>query len=324
MTLDRRALLTAGLTLPFVSAAAAQAAWTRPAGLAADASVALWPEGHIQPPAGLVEAVVQRSGDPNASDRMLQGITRPQLDIFRPAKPNGAAVILAPGGGYRYVVVDKEGYELARWLRERGVTVYVLFYRLPGDGWTNGADVPLADAQRAVRLVRSRAGADGIDPARVAFGGFSAGGQVATSLLTRFDAKVHDPVDAADALSARPDALAAIYPVVSMDPAIAHAVSREKLIGANPDAAREKLYSPERNVRADQPPLWLLHAEDDSVVKIENSVRLRAATRNIGAPVEAHFFERGEHGFGLMKAAGLPIAIWPELLWSWLASYKIV
>jgi acetyl esterase/lipase len=323
MTLDRRALLTASLALPFASAAAREA-WTRPAGLKPDASIALWPEGHIRPPAGLVEAVVQRSDDPNASDRMLQGITRPRLDIFRPAKPNGAAVILAPGGGYRYVVVDKEGYELARWLTERGVTVYVLFYRLPGDGWTNGADVPLADAQRAVRLVRSRAGADGIDPARVVFGGFSAGGQVATSLLTRFDAKVYAPVDAVDALSARPYALAAIYPVVSMDPAIAHAVSREKLIGANPDAAREKLYSPERNVRADQPPLWLLHAEDDSVVKVENSVRLREATRNIGAPVEAHFFECGEHGFGLMKAAGLPIAIWPELLWNWLASHKIV
>lgn len=324
MTFDRRAVLTAGLALPFASAAAAQAAWTRPAGLAPDASVALWPEGHIKPPSSLVEQVVQRSDDPNASDRMLQGITRPRLDIFRPAKPNGAAVILAPGGGYRYVVVDKEGYELARWLRERGVTVYVLFYRLPGDDWTNGADVPLADAQRAVRLVRSRAGADGIDPARVAFGGFSAGGQVAASLLTRFDARVYAPVDAADALPARPDALAAIYPVVSMDPAIAHAVSREKLIGANPDAAREKLYSPERNVRADQPPLWLLHAEDDSVVKIENSVRLREATRGIGAPCEAHFFERGEHGFGLMKAAGLPIAIWPELLWNCLASHKIV
>ncbi|HJS10336.1 alpha/beta hydrolase [Sphingopyxis sp.] len=323
MTFDRRALLTAGLALPFATAAA-QAAWTRPAGLAPDASIALWPADHIRPPAGLVEAVVQRSDDPNASDRMLQGITRPRLDIFRPARPNGAAVILAPGGGYRYVVVDKEGYELARWLRERGVTVYVLFYRLPGDGWTNGADVPLADAQRAVRLVRSRAKTDGIDPARVAFGGFSAGGQVATSLLTRFDARVYAPVDAADALSARPDALAAIYPVVSMDPVIAHAVSREKLIGANPDAAREKLYSPERNVRADQPPLWLLHAEDDSVVKAENSVRLREATRGIGAPVEAHFFERGEHGFGLMKAAGLPVAIWPELLWSWLASHKIV
>ncbi|KGB56109.1 Esterase/lipase-like protein [Sphingopyxis sp. LC81] len=324
MTFDRRALLTAGLALPFASAAAAPAAWTRPAGLAPDASIALWPEGHIRPPAGLVEAVVQRSDDPDASDRMLQGITRPRVDIFRPAKPSGAAVILAPGGGYRYVVVDKEGYELARWLCERGVTVYVLFYRLPGDGWTNGSDVPLADAQRAVRLVRSRAAIDHVDPARVAFGGFSAGGQVATSLLTRFDAKLYAPVDAADALPARPDALAAIYPVVSMDPAIAHAVSREKLIGANPDAAREKLYSPERNVRADQPPLWLLHAEDDSVVKVENSVRLREAARNLGAPVEAHFFERGEHGFGLMKTAGLPVAIWPELLWNWLGSHKIV
>ncbi|HEV7341236.1 MAG TPA: alpha/beta hydrolase [Sphingopyxis sp.] len=323
MALGRRALLTASLALPFASAAA-QAAWTRPAGVVPNASIALWPDDHIKPPSGLVEQVVQRGDDPNASDRMLQGITRPRLDIFRPAKPNGAAVILAPGGGYRYVVIDKEGYELARWLRDRGVTVYVLFYRLPGDGWTNGADVPLADAQRAVRLVRRRAKIDRIDPARVVFGGFSAGGQVAASLLTRFDARVYAPIDAADALSARPDALAAIYPVVSMDPAIAHAVSREKLIGANPGVTREQLHSPERNVRADQPPLWLLHAEDDDVVKIANSVRLRNAARRIGAPCEAHFFERGGHGFGLMKTAGLPVAIWPELLWNWLAFHKII
>ena len=323
MPVGRRDLLAAGLALPFARAAA-HAAWTRPAGLVPDISVALWPDGHLKTPTGLVEAVVQRSDDPNASDRMLQGITRPRLDIFRPAKPNGAAVILAPGGGYRYVVVDKEGYELARWLRDRGVTVYVLFYRLPGDGWTNGADVPLADAQRAVRLVRSRAKRDEIDPARVTFGGFSAGGQVAASLLARFDAKVGAAIDATDRLSARPDAVVAIYPVVSMDPAIAHAVSREKLIGANPDAAREKLYSPERNVRADQPPLFLLHAEDDDVVKIANSVRLREAARGIGASCEAHFFERGGHGFGLMKTAGLPVAIWPELLWNWLASRSLV
>lgn len=323
MTLDRRALLASGLALPFASAAA-QAAWTRPADLAPDASIALWPDGYVETLPGLVEQVAQRSGDPNASDRMLQGITRPRLDIFRPAKPNGAAVILAPGGGYRYVVIDKEGYELARWLRDRGVTVYVLFYRLPGDGWTNASDVPLADAQRAVRLVRSRAAADRIDPARIAFGGFSAGGHVATSLLTRFDSQVYDRADGADALSARPDALAAIYPVVSMDPAIAHAVSREKLIGASPDASRETLYSPERNARTDQPPLWLLHAEDDRVVKVENSARLHEATRAAGASVEAHFFERGEHGFGLMKTAGLPVAIWPDLLWNWLGSQRIV
>lgn len=323
MTVGRRALLSASLALPFASAAA-RAAWTRPAGVIPDASVPLWPEGHVVPPRGLIERVVQRSDDPDASDRMLEGITRSRLDIFRPAQPSGAAVILAPGGGYRYVVIDKEGYELARWLKERGVTVYVLFYRLPGDGWANGSDVPLADAQRAVRLVRSRVAIDGINPQRVAFGGFSAGGQVATSLLTRFDAQVYAPVDAADALPARPDALAAIYPVVSMDPAIAHAVSREKLIGANPDAACEVLYSPERNVRADQPPLWLLHAEDDDVVKVDNSVRLRDAARTINAPCEAHFFERGGHGFGLMKTAGRPVAIWPELLWNWLGSHGIV
>jgi len=323
VTLDRRALLTASLALPFASAAAKEA-WTRPAGLTPDASIALWPEGHIKPPPGLVEQVVQRSDDPDASDRMLQGITRPRLDIFRPAKPNGAAVILAPGGGYRYVVIDKEGYELARWLKERGVTVYVLFYRLPGDGWTNGSDVPLSDAQRAVRLVRSRAKIDGIDPARAAFGGFSAGGQVATSLLTRFDAKVYAPVDAADALSARPDVSAGFYPVVSMDPAIAHAVSREKLIGANADTVREALYSPERNVRPDMPPLFLLHAENDSVVKIENSLRLHEAARQVGVSCEAHYFAEGEHGFGILKATGLPVAIWPELFRNWLAARKIV
>ncbi len=323
MTVGRRELLAASLAFPFASAAA-QAAWTRPAGLAPDASIALWPEGHLKPPPGLVEQLVQRSDDPDASDRMLQGITRPRLDIFRPAKPNGAAVILAPGGGYRYVVMDKEGYELARWLRARGVTVYVLFYRLPGDGWTNGSDVPLCDAQRAVRLVRSRVKIDGIDPARVAFCGFSAGGQVATSLLTRFDATVYAAVDTVDALSARPDVSAGFYPVVSMDPAIAHAVSREKLIGANPGAAREALYSPERNVRADMPPLFLLHAENDSVVKIENSLRLQAAARAIGGSCEAHYFTEGEHGFGILKAAGLPVAIWPELFWRWLAARKLV
>ncbi len=323
MRVGRRALLAGSLALPFASAAAREA-WTRPAGLAPDKSIALWPAGHLTPPAGLVERTVQRSDDPQASDRMLEHITWPRLDIFRPAKPNGAAVILAPGGGYRYVVVDKEGYELARWLTARGVTVYVLFYRLPGDGWANGSDVPLADAQRAVRLVRSRAATDGIDPARVAFGGFSAGGHVATSLLTRFDATVYEAVDGADNLSARPDALAAIYPVVSMDAEVAHVGSREKLIGANPDAERVQRYSPDKNVRAGQPPLWLLHAEDDSVVTIENSLQLHQATRAVGASVEAHWFARGEHGFGLMKTAGLPVAIWPELLWNWLGSQGVV
>ena len=119
MVFDRRAVLTACLALP-LAGAAAQASWTRPASLAPYMTVPLWPDGHIKPPFGLVEQLVQRSNDPRASDRMLQGISRARLDIFRPAKPNGAAAILAPGGGFRYVVIDKEGYELARWLKARG------------------------------------------------------------------------------------------------------------------------------------------------------------------------------------------------------------
>src|SRR3546814_9077232 len=107
---------------PFPTRRSSDLKWTRPAGLAPDTSIALWPDGHLTVPAGRVERVVQRSDDPQASDRMLDHIVRPRLDIFRPVKPNGAAVILAPGGGYRYVVIDKEGYELARWLADRKST----------------------------------------------------------------------------------------------------------------------------------------------------------------------------------------------------------
>ena len=298
--------------------------WNRPYDIQPDDSLFLWPHDALKIPDGLAEEIIQRSDDPLASDRIAQNIVRPRLDIFRPDKPNGAAMIIAPGGGYRYCVLDKEGYELARFLRDRGTTVYVLFYRLPADGWANGKDVPLADAQRAVRLVRSRANLDRINPARVAFTGFSAGGHVAGSLLTRFDASVYDPVDIADAGPARPNALVAVYPVVSMDPEIAHIGSRDRLIGSKPLSATTALYSPERNVRKDMPPLFLLHAEDDAVVPVANSKRLHEAASNIGTPVEAHYFEQGGHGFGLMKTAGLPVAIWPELLWNWMDAQQLL
>lgn len=339
MTLRRRTLLAGSVASLVVPAATCRAqsqspsvnrysdggsGWNRPAHIRPDDSLFLWPDDILDIPAGLAEEVLQRSDDPLASDRIAQNIVKPRLDIFRPAEPNGTAVIIAPGGGYRYCVVDKEGYELARFLRDRGTTVYVLFYRLPADGWANGKDVPLADAQRAVRLVRSRAKLERIDPARIAFAGFSAGGHVATSLMTRFDAGVYDPVDIADAAPARPDALVAIYPVVSMDPAIAHIGSRDRLIGPNPDDALAVLYSPEQNVRKDMPSLFLLHAEDDDIVPVANAKRLHEAASTAGASVEAHYFEKGGHGFGLMKTAGLPVAIWPELLWNWMNAQQLL
>lgn len=324
MTWDRRSLLAGGAALPFAASALKPQGFSRPADIVPDASLPLWPDRHLAVPPGLAERVVQRSDDPMASDRMIEHVTRPRLDVFRPEKPNGAAMILAPGGGYRYVVVDKEGYELGRWLARRGVTTYVLFYRLPGDGWASRRDVPLIDAQRAMRLVRSRAQADRLDPGRIMFAGFSAGGHVATSLLTRFDATVHAPLDAVDSLPARPDATAAIYPVVSMRPPLAHAGSREKLLGEKPEASLEALYSPQLQVRADMPPVWLLHAADDDAVPVGNSVELAAAARRVGVACESHVFERGGHGFGLMRSEGLPVSIWPQLLWNWLESHAMV
>ena len=281
-------------------------------------TIDLWPRGAPGAPAvPLVETVEERSTDPLLADRAVWGIGRPRMAVFRPDRPNGAAVLLTPGGGYRWVVVDKEGYEMARWLAARGFTAFVLFYRLPGEGWAAGADVALADAQRAMRLIRHRAHGFAVTPERVAAMGFSAGGHVCADLAARFAAPVYRAFDHADRLSARPFCAAPIYPVVSMDAAIAHPGSREKLLGRSPSAADEAAHSPDRNVPADAPPHFLLHAEDDEVVPVENTLRLRAALRARQVPVETHLFAHGGHGFGLRKTAGKAVEAWPELWRAW-------
>ena len=324
MTIDRRSLIVAGLATGLVARAEAQtpppfAVQALPPSLPQPSeTIDLWPAGAIgQPSKPLTETVNERSTDPLVTDRAVFGITRPRMAVFRPDRPNGAAVLLTPGGGYRWVVVDKEGYEMARWLTARGFTAFVLFYRLPGEGWTAGPDAPLADAQRAMRLIRHRARDFAIDPERVAAMGFSAGGHVCASLSTRFAAKVYQPVDTADRLSAKPHSAAPIYPVVSMDPAIAHPGSRELLLGKSPAAELEALYSPDQQVPADAPPHFLLHAEDDDAVPVENTLRLRAALKARRIPVEMHLFANGGHGFGLRKAIGKPVEIWPELWRNW-------
>ena len=279
----------------------------------------LWPAAQMQstPLGAERETVNERSTDPTYNDRAVFGISAPRMAVFRPSQPNGAAVLITPGGGYKWVVVDKEGYEMARWLAARGFTAFVLFYRLPGEGWASGPDTPLIDAQRAMRLIRHRAAGYGFDPARVAAMGFSAGGHVCASLSTRFAAPVYAPVDEADKLSARPHCAAPIYPVVSMDPAIAHSGSRALLLGANPSAALEAAYSPDRTVPADAPPHFLLHAEDDASVPVANTLRLREALLAKQVPAEMHLFAKGGHGFGLRLAQGKPVAVWPELWLAW-------
>lgn len=327
MTMDRRSLIVAAALTGLAAGRTGRAGAQTPPPVALQGlapglpqpveTIDLWPKGAPGAPAGLTETVQERSTDALVNDRAVWGITRPRMAVFRPDRPNGAAVLLTPGGGYKWVVVDKEGYELGRWLAARGFTAFVLFYRLPGEGWAAGPDAPLADAQRAMRLIRHRAGEYRIDPERVAAMGFSAGGHVCASLSTRFAARVYDPVDAADRLSARPLCAAPIYPVVSMDPAIAHLGSREKLLGAAPNSAAEAAYSPDRTVPADAPPHFLLHAEDDDVVPVDNALRLHAALRAQKVPVELHLFAHGGHGFGLRKAIGKPVEVWPDLWRAW-------
>lgn len=321
MILDRRAAMLGTLALGLAGGAGAQT--PPPSALRAEGlafpdpaeTIDLWPNGAPGSPfAPPVEEVRERSSDPAFNDRIVLGISRPRMAVFRPERPNGAAVLITPGGGYNWVVIDKEGYELARWLSARGITAFVLFYRLPHEGWAAGPDVALSDAQRAVRLIRSQCG---IDPARVTAVGFSAGGHVCADLLTRFDAPAYEPVDATDRLSARPDAAAPIYPVISMTAPLAHAGSRRNLIGEGASAELERAHSPHFNARADAPPCFLLHAEDDVSVVVQNMLILREALRGRGVATETHIFPDGGHGFGLRLARGKSVEHWPDLFFAW-------
>jgi acetyl esterase/lipase len=315
--LSRRETLMAGLATGMLGAAAARAAVPGSWPATPAEEIELWPGGAPGAPATLPIEQVTDNGTAEHHGRMVRGIARPRMKVFRPERPNGSAMLVTPGGGFSVIVIDVEGYQIGPWLAARGWTAFVLYYRLPGEGWANRADVPLADAQRAMRLIRSRAASYGVDPAKVGAMGFSAGGHVCGDLATRFDAKVYDPVDAADRLSARPAIAAPIYAVQSMSLPLAHGGSRDQLLGPNPSPALERAHSPAHNVTAQTPPCFMAHAEDDRVVSIENTLEMRAALKAAGVKVETHLFTAGGHGFGLPGPAGEPAKHWPELFHTW-------
>ncbi len=317
----RRAALVSIASL--AAAACASGSLSAPRATAAvdrapDAIIPLWPSGVPgDVPDGLKETIVARDNPFNLVDRAALDVTDPSLSVFRAAKPDGSAILIIPGGGYRWVVIDKEGFECARHFSDRGATVYVLRYRLPHQGWAAGRDAPLQDAQRAMRIIRSRSGSDAIDPSRVMVMGFSAGGHLAGWLAMRFDQSTLTEQDTANAVSARPDAAALIYPVVTMARPFAHEGSRRNLVGEAPAAGIETVYSLESNVRPDMPPVFLMHAADDAAVPVENALMLHAALRSAGCAVALHIFETGGHGFGLRGIQNTPLAAWPSLLREW-------
>ncbi len=278
----------------------------------------LWPTQRAGTLPNAEPTIVERSESLFRADRALTDIANPSLTVFLPDKPNGTSIIVAPGGSYRRVVLDKEGIEIAQALAEKGYTSFLLAYRLPAEGHEDGADAPLADGQRAVRLVRQGAKDWGLDPARVGFLGFSAAGHLGATLIAQHDRVLYDPVDGADDLPARPDFGALIYPVVTMLDGPVHEGSRTALLGEAPTEADKKAYSPELHVTGSAPETFIAFADDDPSVSPQNAIRFYSALHDAGVKAELHIFRDGGHGFGIRQAGELPVARWPDLLEDWL------
>jgi len=241
---------------------------------------------------------------------------RPTLTVYLPpaerAVPTG--VVVCPGGGYAKLAMDHEGRQVAEWLNSLGVAAFVLKYRL-GPRYRHPA--PLEDAKRALRLVRSRAGEFRIAPDRIGVWGFSAGGHLASTLATHFDAGNPAAADPVERVSCRPDFAILAYPVISFATEYAHKGSRRNLLGDNPDPALVENLSNEKQVTAQTPPTFLFHTNEDQGVPAENSVLFYLALRRAGVPAELHIYERGRHGVGLAPNDSV-LSSWPQRLADWL------
>ena len=278
----------------------------------------LWPHGPVESKGLPDEEQMNDRGHPGAHDRRFRNITQPDMEIFRAQKPNGTGVLIMPGGGYAYVVIDKEGRDVARWFNSIGITACVLKYRLPNtDTHRFGPEIPLEDAQRAMRLMRSNAEAWGLRTNRIGAVGFSAGGHLASTLGTHFDSGNPSSADPVERVSCRPDFLVLCYPVISMNPAITHKGSHDLLLGKHPSPELVRRFSNELQVTSNTPPMFICCAADDRAVSPENSIRFYQAARAAGVSAELHIFEKGGHGFSLWpnRRAG---RTWPGLCQSWL------
>ena len=234
---------------------------------------------------------------------------KPKLTLYRApaASASGTAVVICPGGGYRTLASDHEGKQVAEWLNSLGVSAFVLQYRV-GPRYRHPA--PLQDAQRALRLVRSRAKEYALDARRLGIMGFSAGGHLASTTGTQ-------PDDVVDGVSARPDFMILAYPVISMTAQFTHRGSLAMLLGETPDPKLAEQLSSEKQVSARTPPTFLFHTADDPGVPVANSVAFFSALRTEGVPAELHAFEKGRHGVGLAQTDPA-LSAWPKLCEAWL------
>jgi acetyl esterase/lipase len=268
----------------------------------------LWPEG--VPGARAI-------GPERVDGGHVANVSEPALLRVGPAvdRPNGTAVIVAPGGGYVRLAYEREGIQYANWLGTLGVTTFVLKYRM--QEYRHPA--PLQDVLRAVRLLRSRAAEFRIDPSRIGVMGSSAGGHLAASAGTLFDHPLGRTGNALDQVSARPDFLMLLYPVIAMDGPAAHAGSRKALLGATPPPELVQLMSLHNQVTPRTPPTLLIHTQADEAVPVENSILFYQALTRERVPAEMYLFEQGGHGMGMRDGLANASA-WPRRAEEWLRS----
>jgi acetyl esterase/lipase len=272
--------------------------------------IPLWPEG--------VPGPIAPAPPEHVEDGRVVDVSVPTLTVFRPpaGKANGLGAIVCPGGGYVRLAVDKEGSELTRWLNGLGVTAFVLKYRVA----PQRHPAQLRDVLRAVRLVRSRAGELGVDPHRIAVFGSSAGGHLAATAATLFDAPEGKTGAALDAISARPDFVVLQYPVITMRDPFVHAGSRHALLGDHPPAELVDRLSLEHQVTRQTPPAFLVHTQEDASVPADNSILFYQALRAAGVSAEMHLYEKGPHGFGIKPGLG-PTSDWPKRCEEWMRAH---
>lgn len=248
----------------------------------------------------------------------IRFVTKPTIQVYpAPADKNtGTAVVVCPGGGYYGISFVNEGFEVAKWLNQLGVTAVVLYYRLPDDAITKNKSIaPLQDGQEAMRITRRNAKKWGIDPHKIGIMGFSAGGHIASTVSTHFDEKVYE---SQDTTSARPNFSLLVYPVISMDSAITHWGSRESLLGKNATPEMVKHFSNALQVTAKTPPAFMMHSMDDGTVPVQNSIEYALAMKKHNIPCELHIYERGGHGYGLAKWSAGTESTWTDACERWL------